>query len=322
MMLVSASMVLAVAMFPAQAEQKKSPPDSPREALKRAQRPGRDEQALRKAIEAGDDSAGAHGELGLLLYRQGRFQEATLELGRAVQLDPSSPEYSLKLASAILADRRFSVALEFLKAVQDRFENLAEYQYNLGLGYFGIRNYGKAAASLQRATELAPNMDVAYFFLGNTYATDGALEKAVVSYRKALEINPNNAGFCLAMGKVLGQMGPEHDQDAIEWLRKALKLRPGDIASKFALGVAYERVDELAAAQTLLEDVVAKYPEERSAHYVLSRIYQKLNKFEKAGAERRIVDRLTKSQDERKNSGLDPDSLPQGASERRARDPK
>jgi len=321
-MLVCASVVLAVAMFPAQAGQKKSPPHSQTGAVKRAQPAGRDEQALRKAIEAGDDSAGAHGELGLLLYRQGRFQEATLELGRAVQLDPSSPEYSLKLASAILADRRFSVALEFLQAVQDRFENLAEYQYNLGLGYFGKRNYRKAAASLQRATELAPNMDVAFFFLGNTYAADGALDKAVVSYRKALEINPNNAGFCLAMGKVLGLMGPEHDQEAIEWLRKALKLKPGDIASKFALGVAYERVDELAAAQTLLEDVVAKYPEERSAHYVLSRIYQKLNKTEKAEAERRIVERLTKSQNDRTTSGLDPDSLPHGDSGRQTRNPR
>ena len=71
------------------------------------------EQILRAAIEAGQDTAEAHGELGYLLYQGGRFHEAVPELGRAVQLDPALANYSMKLAGAILGERRYSVALEF-----------------------------------------------------------------------------------------------------------------------------------------------------------------------------------------------------------------
>src|SRR5262245_9063237 len=91
----------------------------------------RSEETLRKAIAEGGDTAELHGELGLLLYRGNRFHEAILELGRAAQLDPSAPEYSLKLAASIVAERRYSVALEFLRSIAQKFENHAEYQYNL-----------------------------------------------------------------------------------------------------------------------------------------------------------------------------------------------
>src|SRR5436305_10884437 len=87
------------------------------------------ERTLRSALGDGDDSAEIHGELGLILYHQGRFRDAVPELGRAAQLNPESAEYSLKLAASILGDHRYGVAVEFLQALAGRFGELAEYHY-------------------------------------------------------------------------------------------------------------------------------------------------------------------------------------------------
>ena len=253
-------------------------------------------EVLRKAIGAGDDSAAVHGELGLLFYRQGRFGDAIRELGRAAQLDPESSDYSLKLAGSIIAEQRFPVALEFLNAVRSRFENLVEYQYNLGMAHYGMDEYAEALKAFQKAVELAPKMDMAYFFIGNVYIAKGEMEKAVPYYRKANALNPRSSAYCLALGKVYGFMGPEHQPEALEWLRKALKLKPGDIPSELELAIACERSDDFACAVPLLQDVIARHPNEILPHIVLARIYSKTNERSKARAESEIARRLQASQ--------------------------
>jgi tetratricopeptide (TPR) repeat protein len=250
------------------------------------------ERVLRDALAAGKDTAEIHGALGALLYDAGRFTEAVLELGRAAQLDPQSAEHSMKLAGAILAERRYSVALEFLKAVQTRFNGLAEYHYNVGLAYYGLHDWTNAAPAFRKALDLSPNMDLAIFFLGNVYASTSELEKAAAEYRNALALNPRNPGYCYALGRVLAQLGPENDDEAMRLFRTVLEVRPGDIPSMFALALACERRDDLACARPLLERVVAARPRELPPHVALARVYTRLELKDKAEAERRVVREL------------------------------
>jgi tetratricopeptide (TPR) repeat protein len=195
--------------------------------------------------------------------------------------------------------------VEFLNAVRVRFENLPEFQYNIGMAYFGVHDYGKAAPAFRRAIELAPDMDLAHFFLGNTYAVSGELQTATREYREALRLNPRNAAYCLTLGKVLGRMDLE--PEAIRWLRKALELKPGDVASEFELGRICERNGDVACARPLLEDVAARYPDLLAAHYALSRIYTKLQLTEKAVRENAQVRRILAAQPRRTATNAVPD---------------
>jgi len=273
--------------------------------LVKAGRKAEAEQVLTAAIQAGEDTPEVHGELGSLLYQSGRFGAAWTELGRAVQLEPSSTLYSMRLAGALIGDGRYPVAVEFLNAVRTRFENLPEYQYNAGMAYFGVHAYGDSAAAFRRAIELAPGMDLAHFFLGNTYAVTDELQKATREYREALRLNPRNAAYCFALGKVLGRMDLE--PEALRWLRKALEIKPGDVASEFELGRICERKGDVACARPLLEDVAARYPDLLAAHYALSRIYTKLQLTEKAARENAQVRRILAAQPRRTATKAVPD---------------
>ena len=249
------------------------------------------EKVLREALLNSETSAELHGELGGLLYRNGRFREAVPELGRAAQLDPNSPVYSIQLAGAIIADGRFSVAVDLLQALRPKFESLADYHYNLGLAYYGIHNYRSAIPAFEKAVELAPKHDLAQFFLGNCHAVSGDPSAAADHYRRAIELNPGNSSYYLALGKAVGQMGPEHNAESIRVLRKALDLKPADVPSQFALGLACERAGDLHCAAPLLEHVAARYPDELPPHVALARVYTKL-KDDRAARERDIVKKL------------------------------
>jgi tetratricopeptide (TPR) repeat protein len=253
------------------------------------------EQVLTAAIQAGGDTAELHGELGNLLCQSGRFSDAIPELGRAVQLDADSPEYNMKLAGALMGDRRYPVALEFLQAVKSRFESLPEYQYNIGMSYFGMHDYPKATGAFRRALDLAPNMDLAHFFLGNISVIGGDLQRGVEEYRQALKLNPKNASYCFALGKVLGRMAPQFEPEAVRWLRKALELTPDHAPSEYELGRICERAGDLACARPLLEHLVSRYPDLLAAHYALARIYTKLGMPDAAARETAQVRRLSAS---------------------------
>jgi Flp pilus assembly protein TadD len=61
------------------------------------------EQAFRKAIEANSSQVAAYNELGILLRRSGRFEEATTIYNRGLQVNPNAEEIHWNLG--ILYDR-------------------------------------------------------------------------------------------------------------------------------------------------------------------------------------------------------------------------
>lgn len=257
---------------------------------------GQAERRLREAIAAGKGTAELHGELGALLYRAGRFGEAVPELGRAAQLAPDSADYNLRLAGALIGDRQYPVAVQFLLAVKSRFDSRAEFHYNLGLAYYGLRNYPAALSSFQKALQLDPRLHAALFFVGNCHAVTGDLPAATRFYRKALDLDAKNAAYCLAIGKVLGQMGSQYYTESLAWLRKTLALKPGDTAATFALGLQCETMGDLACARVSLEAVTTRFPDELAAHVALTRVYAQLKDQDGVARERSVVERLRELQ--------------------------
>lgn len=256
------------------------------------------ERTVRQAIEAVPAQAELHGELGQMYYQAGRFREAVEQLGRAAQLDPKNPTWSLRLAGAIIGDRRYSVALEFLEAVKSDFQHLAEYHYNAGLAHFGIRRYQQAMEAFTQALRIDPDLNHARFFLANCHAVSGDLDSAVVLYREALARNPDQPGYLLALGQVLKQMGPESNADAQRVLRRALELYPGDIPAMFALGLACEEAEDLPCARANLEAVASRFPQELAARVALARVYSRLGERDKFLHEKEIVDKLQRAAQE------------------------
>jgi tetratricopeptide (TPR) repeat protein len=272
-------------------------------SLARSGRLQQAEQILRQAIESEQDDPALRGELGSLLYSSNRFDEAIEYLGRAAQLDPQNPAYTIQLAGALIGSKRFSVAIELLNAVRGTFDTLAEYHHQAGMAYFGMHNFGAAINEFQRAVEIDPKLDVAHFFIGNSRAVTGELEAAATHYRKALELNPGNAAYCFALGKVLGEMGPTRLQESVRWLEQALEFKPDDAPAKFALALAYEKTGNLERAGSLLEDVTMRFPDDLAPHVALARVYALLQRPAESSRERAIIRKLR--QIERRNSSHD-----------------
>lgn len=247
---------------------------------------------LQHAVEIAPDSAEAHYDLGLLLLNGSDYENAVRQFGRAVQIAPDVAQYSMRMAESLILWKHHGTALEFLKAVRDRFGTLPDYRYKLGLTYYSLHQYPLAIAEFDQIAQEQPALDSNHFFLANSYAATGRLEEAETHYRRAIELQPRNASYYTALAQVLRKMSDDKNEEAIVNLKKALALDPDDLQAKQELGLCLVKKTEYDQALTLLLDVVSKEPDLTSAHVALAQVYYKLHRKQDGDRERATVRRL------------------------------
>ena len=200
------------------------------------------------------------------------------------------------LAETLILWKHYPVALQFLAAVKERFGNLPEYRYKVGLSYYGMHRFPQAVTEFEALADQRHNVDRVQFFLGNSYANMGDLNKAESHFRRAIGLNPKNASYYAALAQLLLKESDDKRDEATALLEKALALDPSDVASKQELALCYEKGSRYVQAQHLLEDVVRQQPDLLPAHVALARIYYRERKKEEGDRERKIVSRLEAEQ--------------------------
>ncbi len=128
-------------------------------ALLAAQRPEEALAASRAAVEHAPDDVKAHANAGAALIRMGRLDEAEEQLRRALEIDPSHPIVLQNLAESLRKLGRFEEALQFYRAAIKANVGNALPHAGLGHALVGLERYEEAVKSLDRALELAPDLD-------------------------------------------------------------------------------------------------------------------------------------------------------------------
>jgi tetratricopeptide (TPR) repeat protein len=126
-------------------------------------------QALRRALELAPGEGQAEALLGWALMLQEQYDEAMATLARVLERDPANTLARVNLGYICLKKRIFGEAIEHLSRVirQDSDRKATLYaHYYLGLVYFEREMYLDAAAFLERAIQLGPNLVEARFELG------------------------------------------------------------------------------------------------------------------------------------------------------------
>lgn len=169
----------------------------------------------------------------------------------------------------------------------------------------------EAVASLSRAAFLRPQDSLCHYYLGRARLYAGALEPAVQACRKALELQPDQKHFLLALGIGLGQLSDldsamqtvqqaialnpdyadgyqlwgdlslakgERDQ-AIDYYRRALAINAGHVRARVGLGQALYEMGHFGDA---IRELQAARSGSRRASYLLARCYGLSGQFDRA----------------------------------------
>ena len=152
----------------------------------------------------------------------------------------------------------------------------ARDQCRLGDWYFSERHYTLAILTYKRALELDPECAAIYHRLGLAYYKEGEFDDAKDSFQKAISLNPLSANYHYSLGQLLQDY---HDlegawQEAVHEFTKAIELDPTYVEAWYDRGSLYDKQGELEKACHDFQQIVARMPN-YAARYNLAVLYIK-----------------------------------------------
>ncbi len=269
-----------------------------------------------KAIIALDPkNADAQGNLGVVLYFQGKYAEAIPPLRGALKLQPGLWKIQALLG---MAEKRTNDVKQALSDMEEAFPKLKEQKIRIDTGmelieiYSATGELGKAAATINTLQELDPtNVEITYAayriysdltdesrlslsveaphsarmhqMMAHELARQSKTDEAIAHYREALKIDPKTVGLHFELAEMLNTSSiPGGREEAEKEYEAALAVDPFDEKSECRLGdLAGLRGDEKAAAEHY-ERALKLQPNDPDANVGLAKALMTLNQTDKA----------------------------------------
>jgi len=136
------------------------------------------EENLRRAIELSPSNAEVRTWLGLLYGAQGRFAEASHQVGRARDLDPLSSYVATMAGTVHRLARDLDRAIHLLEGVVEKEPGYALALFILAIAYGDVSRHADAIETGKRLVAATQDASFSKGALANLYASAGAPEKA------------------------------------------------------------------------------------------------------------------------------------------------
>jgi protein O-mannosyl-transferase len=239
------------------------------------QRQGRFDEAVvehREALRHKRDYAEACNNLGTALQGLNQSEAAVAQFQAALRIDPNFAGAHLNLGNALQGQGKIAEAVEQYRMAL-RFEpESVQAQGNLGAALTRLGQSEEAVVHLQEAIRLQPRYAIAYNNLGKVFQKMGRFEEAVTQHEKALRIDPKMTEAYAGLGAALQQLGRAEEALAVQ--KDALRMRPDSAEACIDLGNAYLRMGRFEEAVKQYETALRIRPGFAVAHFNLGNAMQ------------------------------------------------
>lgn len=131
----------------------------------------------------------------------------------------------------------------------------------------------------EQLAKRSPNNYYALLLLGSAYRAKDEV-KALESYQRAVEINPNLSDAYVGLAATYWVSGKI--DDAIKYFKKAIEINPKDVAAYFNLGILYENIEQIDEAIALYEKTIEIDPNFTDVYVTLGDLYSEKGEKDKA----------------------------------------
>jgi tetratricopeptide (TPR) repeat protein len=132
----------------------------------------------------------------------------------------------------------------------------------------------------EQLTQRFPDNYYAFLILGSAYRAKDDVNKAMESYQKAVEINPNFADAYLGLAAVY--FLDEKVDEAIKYFKKAIEINPKHVAAYYNLGTMHEYIGQIDEAIASFEKIVEIDPNLEGVYITLGDLYSEKGDRDKA----------------------------------------
>lgn len=216
---------------------------------------------------------------GLILMKQGKFEEAKDKFLQALRIDPFNADAlnNLGILYFNLKDydksiKYFSEAIKRNSSFADAYYNLGNTYYKLGELYRNISYFQNAIENYRKVVSLNPNHKSAYYNMANAYFMIEDYKTAIEYYKKADMTNIKTLKN-IALSYYNLAIMEDHKDSAVEYLKEAIKYDKTLKEAYYMLGkIVYEKGD-YEQAKRYLKEAYNLYSDKAEIVYLLGLAY-------------------------------------------------
>jgi tetratricopeptide (TPR) repeat protein len=278
---------------------------------------------LEKGLKVDPKMSSASALLGISLYEMGEYGNARRPLETALRANPKDDNAEYFLANDLMKMNEWDAASLHLHQLTQRQPKNQELWYLLGKVHLklseqalaklneidpnsvwvhevsgevmeSMKNFDGALIEYKKAVEMAPQQTGFHYALGNAYWSLQSWDLATQQFQQELAIDPSN---CLAQWKV-GNILLEQHLDANEALgnvNKALVMCPNLVQARVDRARALLKLERNEDAMKDLTVAEQSNPEEPSIHFLLAQAYRAVGRTKDAQTEMGIFSKLEES---------------------------
>jgi tetratricopeptide (TPR) repeat protein len=284
----------------------------------------------RQALAANPDLPGVQLNLGLALFKAGKFSQAMPSFVVELKKHPGDERMTILLGMCHYGMGDYLVAVPYLqKAAASDPQNL-ELRLTLAHSCLWSKQYKCVADVGKEMLALNPDSPEADMLTGEALDEQGDDAGAIAQFRAAVQANPKQPNAHFGLGYLLWKKGQfrdaaaefaaevqndpgqsqaraylgdcyvqteEYDKAEPELLR-AVEDSPTAAMAHRDLGVVYAKTDRSEAAIKELEKAITLDGRDASSHFQLARAYQAMGRVEEAKAEFVIASKMNRQADE------------------------
>lgn len=289
------------------------------------------EEMFRDVLSIQPQNAQAHNFLGIVLGIQNRFNDAIESFKESLQIKPDLVDSRIRLAelyqikgelkearleierAIFFLDDRDGAEAQTLEEKLNTIEDQIEINSLMDRSTQEIEEKKNDAAisTLEEITRLYPKNAVAYFNLGNLLAQKNRFDRAEVSFKKVIEIEPNYTDAYQRLGQLyefirfFGRAKDQYQKGLATGgrtvvIQQELKasivrsergIQQAKLAGQEALRQSNEALEQgdLNKGTALLEQAVFLDPENAELHFKLGELYMRTDKIDPAFNEMRAA---------------------------------
>jgi len=197
------------------------------------------------------------------LFSRLQHNDAIKEYRAAIDRAPENVEPYMGLCAAYILSGQYAEAVQTCNRAIGIEDDASSY-INLGVAYWGLRNYPLAAQCFEHAVQLNPGYYKAVGHLARAYSwipekrgqAQELYRKAIELAGKELEINPREPNVNVMVARYHAMLGQR--ALAMSHLNRALALRPKDAEFQEIAAVIHNQFGETTLAINYLETAIAQ----------------------------------------------------------------
>jgi tetratricopeptide (TPR) repeat protein len=228
------------------------------------------------------ESSAARYMLAVIRYENNK-REAALAHLRKITHNDEEFENSIVLQTKILIDlKRTSEAITLVKKIIDNPSRRQPLYYNLLAGiYVNQEQLANGHEILKKGIELYPDNTQLAFEYGLLLEQEGQQNEAITIMEKVLELQADHVEALNYLGYTWAENNV-HLEKALEYIKKAITLKPDNGYILDSLGWVYFRMGDLEKARTALEHALSLEPKDPYLNEHMGDIFQSTGQKEKA----------------------------------------